>query len=93
MLLRIVRLEFHKHHIDDFLSIFHESKSKIEAFDGCKKVDLYRDSKEKNVFYTHSLWESEEKLDLYRNSDFFRSTWVATKKLFSAKPLAYSLVK
>jgi len=93
MLLRIVRLEFHEQNIDDFLMIFHKSKSRIEAFDGCKKVDLYKDSKEKNVFYTHSIWESEEKLDQYRNSGFFKSTWAATKKLFSAKPLAYSLVK
>ncbi len=93
MLLRIVRLKFHEHNIDDFLVIFHKSKSKIETFEGCEKVELYKDSKEKNVFYTHSIWESEEKLDQYRNSDFFKSTWAATKKLFSAKPLAYSLIK
>jgi len=93
MLLRIVRMEFEKDKIDQFLEIFASGKPKIEQFEGCHEVELYKDSKEDQVYFTHSIWESEVHLNNYRASDFFKGTWSKTRKLFAKKPRAYSLIK
>ena len=92
MLTRVVRMEFQEEKIEEFQSFFHTRKSGIADFQGCIDVKLMKDASEKNVFYTLSEWRSEKDLEAYRNSDFFRETWKETKRLFSGKPLAYSLI-
>jgi len=76
---------------NDFLEIFEASKNKISVCDGCKKVELLRDTEHPNIFFTHSIWENENALENYRNSELFKTTWAKTKILFSEKPQAWSL--
>lgn len=92
MILRIVRMEFDPAKVDEFLSVFNQSKDKIRAFDGCEHVELCQDAAQKNVYFTFSKWLSEDHLEVYRHSELFKSTWAKTKVLFVGKPLAYSLV-
>lgn len=92
MLIRVVRMEFEPSKVDAFLDIFHSSKDRILSSEGCQQVQLKKDPKQSNVYYTHSIWESEFHLNQYRESDFFGKTWNKTKKLFCAKPQAFSLV-
>ena len=93
MLLRIVRMEFQESEIEKFTALFLERKAKITGFPGCEEVLLKRDASEKNVFYTVSKWKDPASLENYRQSSFFEETWALTKKLFSGKPRAYSLVE
>ena len=85
-------MEFEQEKVSDFLEIFKEVQPFIADFPGCEGVQLKRDARQSNVFYTHSIWQGEENLEAYRKSDFFEQTWTKTKKLFCAKPLAYSLI-
>ena len=78
--------------VDDFLDIFNASKSRIRHFPGVHSLELLRDFKSPNVFYTLSLWESQEALDAYRHSELFGSVWPRTKALFAGPPQAFSLV-
>jgi len=91
MITRIVRLSFEAQHIDTFLQVFEETKEDIRSFDGCQYLELMQDHDHLNVYYTHSKWTSDEALQRYRKSDLFQNTWLRTKVLFNAKPLAYSL--
>ena len=93
MLLRIVRMEFKKEKVKSFLDYFHQVKEHIRNFPGCHDVQLYQDAEKENVFYTYSLWESQEALENYRNSTLFKNTWRQVKPWFSAKAMAFSLVK
>ena len=90
MIIRIVRMSFRENEIDTFKKVFNESKSTIEGFEGCMKVDLLRDVADPTVFTTYSHWESEDKLNAYRNSSFFKTVWSKTKVLFSDAPQAHS---
>ena len=85
-------MEFQSNKVADFKNIFYESKPKIEDTEGCNRVNLYIDSSDESVYYTHSEWDSEDALNNYRNSELFKNTWSKTKLLFCAKPRAYSLV-
>lgn len=91
MLLRIVRMEFQPEKLQDFLTIFNNSKQLIRAFSGCDYLALHSDAQNPNVRYTYSKWTSEDALNEYRNSALFGTTWAATKVLFAAKPQAFSL--
>tara|TARA_R110002049_G_scaffold282328_1_gene462149 strand:- start:27 stop:314 length:288 start_codon:yes stop_codon:yes gene_type:complete len=93
MIVRIVKLTFQEEYINDFITIFKESKELIRNFEGVKKLELLRCSTNGNVFFTHSHWESEDALEKYRQSELFKSTWAKTKPLFSEKAEAWSNFK
>lgn len=57
---------------------------------GCKDVTLLQDTRYPNIVSTLSHWTDESALEAYRNTEFFRQTWSATRKLFAAPPVAES---
>lgn len=93
MFIRIVKLSFHQKHIEDFIEIFENSKNEIRKTPGCRLLELYRDKNNDNIFFTYSHWETEQNLENYRNSDFFKDVWGNTKILFNNKPEAWSVDK
>jgi len=90
MIIRIVRMTFKSESVDDFLENFNRNKELIRNFDGCLHLELWQDENEKNIFLTHSHWESEDHLNQYRDSELFKNVWSFTKKLFSERPIAFS---
>ena len=91
MIKRIVRMTFQKDKIEDFKKVFEESKAFIRAFEGCHHLELWQQTDQPNVFFTYSMWESEDHLNQYRHSDLFKTTWARTKPLFEDKPSAWSV--
>ncbi len=93
MFVRIVKMSFKENDIEKFLSNFHQNKAFIRNFKGCTYLELYRDKKDKTIFFTYSYWNSDEDLENYRNSELFRRVWSSTKLFFSKKPEAWSVDK
>ncbi|MFT4543911.1 MAG: autoinducer 2-degrading protein [Bacteroidia bacterium] len=90
MITRLVQLNFQEHLVDEFLTMFDITGSKIRAFEGCNSVDLVRDKYKPYVFFTISKWDSEEALEAYRQSELFKKTWKNTKALFSLPAHAWT---
>lgn len=93
MFVRIVKMSFHEEKIPDFLENFESVKDKIRKADGNRFLELYQDKNDKCIFFTYSYWETEEDLENYRQSELFNTVWDFTKKLFNAKPEAWSVDK
>ncbi len=91
MVKRIVKLTFHRDKIADFLEVFKSSHEKIAAFEGCSHLELLREEKDGNIFFTYSYWEGEAALNKYRKSELFKNTWAKTKILFIDKPEAWTV--
>ncbi len=91
MIKRIVKLTFRQDAISGFQTIFDQSCEKIRGFDGCQHLELWQDVDAPEVFFTYSYWDSEAALNAYRHSALFQATWANTKKLFAAKPQAWSV--
>lgn len=91
MIVRIVQMSFEGQHVNTFINLFEERKSLIRHFEGCKHLELWQDAHQPNVFFTYSVWESEQHLNHYRFSELFKDTWARTKALFSDKPQAWSV--
>ena len=93
MLVRIVKMSFHKEHIAAFLENFELMKTKIRNANGNRFLELYQDKNDARIFFTYSYWETEDDLENYRRSELFYDVWTFTKKLFNAKPEAWSVDK
>ncbi|OSZ82823.1 antibiotic biosynthesis monooxygenase [Chitinophagaceae bacterium IBVUCB1] len=91
MIVRIVQMTFEPTHIDAFLQLFDERKERIRHFEGCTHLELWQDAHAANIFFTYSMWQSEEHLNHYRFSELFKDTWARTKALFADKPQAWSV--
>ncbi len=91
MITRIVKLTFKEESIPQFLEVFEEIREKIANFEGCKSLTLFRDKADPRVYFTYSIWDSEDALNTYHHSDFFADTWSRTKVHFDDKPAAWSL--
>lgn len=92
MIVRIVQMTFRPEATEAFTTMFEERKATIRGFDGCTHLELWQDPKQPNIFFTYSNWISEQHLDHYRFSEFFKETWGLTKALFADKPQAWSVV-
>jgi heme-degrading monooxygenase HmoA len=84
-------MNFRATEIENFLRIFDQSKDQIRNMPGCSHLELWNSQTEATVFYTYSIWDSENDLNNYRNSELFQSVWPATKALFASKAEASSL--
>ena len=93
MIVRIVQMTFLKEQVPGFLRMFEERKEKIRHFDGCMHLELWQDDHNECVFFTYSIWESEQFLNHYRFSEFFKDTWTRTKAMFAASPQAWSVTQ
>ena len=93
MFVRIVKLTFKKENIASFEQIFEGSKNRIRKAEGCTFLELLQDKENPHSFFTYSLWQSEENLDNYRNSELFKTIWGETKKLFAVRAEAWSVDK
>ncbi len=90
MIKRLVKLTFQSDKTDDFLNIFEDSKHLIRQRSGCNHLELLRDERTPNIFFTLSFWDDEVALNAYRDSELFGKTWDKTKVLFSDKPQAWT---
>lgn len=89
-MIRIVKLTLQEECVAEFLANFNKQKTHIRAFDGVQHLELLNDKNNPNIFFTYSIWESEQHLENYRNSELFKSIWSVTKPMFSAKAEAWS---
>ncbi len=90
LLLRVVRMTFASAHVPAFLALFRASAARIRQQPGCRHLELWRDATDPHTYCTFSHWETTEALAAYRRSTLFGEVWPATKRLFSAPPLAFS---
>lgn len=93
MIIRIVQMSFRWDAVKEFQKLFEERKHLIKEFEGCNHLELWQDAHDKNIFFTYSIWDSEEHLNHYRFSEFFKDTWTRTKALFADKPQAWSVMQ
>ena len=90
-MIRIVKMTFEPKLVQDFEKLFELNKHKIRSFEGCNHLELLQDKDSPNIFFTYSFWEHPDNLKNYRQSELFKNVWTATKKLFCAKPEAWSV--
>lgn len=90
MIIRIVRMNFIPEHLPAFLAHFEKNQAQIRSQKGCTHLQVIQDLTAPHLVCTYSIWESEEDLNIYRQSAFFGEVWAFTKTLFQAPASAQS---
>ena len=93
MIIRIVKLKFQKDKVADFLNLFDNVVTKVNAYPGCQQMHMVRDLNDETLFFTYSVWENRTALGNYRNSPLFQTIWPQIKPWFSEKAEAWSTEK
>jgi len=91
MLVRVVKMKFEAEHLSAFLAHFETVKWEVAKFEGCKGMQLLQDIKDPCLIFTYSIWQSEQDLANYRQSELFASIWPKIKPWFAQKAEAWSL--
>ena len=91
MFVRLVKLTFKEECVVLFLENFENVKIQIRSFPGNNHVELWQDKTNKNIFFTYSIWDSEDDLENYRKSELFKGVWGFVKPLFKTKAEAWSV--
>ncbi len=91
MLTRVVKLHFEAAHLEDFLAHFETVKWQVAKFPGCRGMQLLQDQTDPCLVFTYSIWDSEQDLNNYRDSELFASIWPKIKPWFDQKAEAWSL--
>jgi len=91
MIKRIVRMEFAEGGSAAFFKdILPHQKQFTRSFKGCQHLELWQDTADGAVM-SFSIWDSEQDLNAYRNSEKFRAFWAKTKVLFATPAGAWSV--
>lgn len=84
-------MTFNPDKVAEFLENFNRDKQHIRNFEGVEHLELLKDKNQHNIYFTYSIWQSEQHLENYRNSDLFKGIWAVTKPMFIAKAEAWSV--
>ncbi len=87
---RIVKMTFQEKYAQDFENYFSEIKERVAGQPGCHGVKLLKEKTGSGVYFTYSVWESEEDLNAYRGTELFGSVWPTVKAWFADKAEAWS---
>jgi len=90
MLVRIVQLHIQEAHINLFLNLYAAHQKAISTNEGCISLELLQQEGQADQVATLSHWKSEEYLNKYRNSEFFKTLWKQVKPLFASPAKAFS---
>jgi hypothetical protein len=77
--------------IENFVSLVKTIRNKILSSEGCTQVNILEDKQNPSTFFSYSLWNSEQDLENYRNSELFKGVWSEAKALFSEPAQAWSV--
>ena len=84
-------LNFQPDKVDEFLEIFNQNKQVLAKSDGCIRLEIFKSTNDTDTYVTISNWQSEEHLEMYRQSELFKDIWSKVKPLFNNKAEAWTL--
>jgi len=93
MIQRIVKLNFHEDRVADFIKVYRKHLANMKENEHCISLELLSEKSSHGSFFTYSVWHSEESLEKYRASDYFKEIWSTIKPWFGEKPKAWTLEK
>jgi quinol monooxygenase YgiN len=91
MITRIVMLNFQPDRVDEFLEIFNQNKQVLAKSDGCIRLEIFKSTGHTDTYVTISNWQSEEHLEMYRQSELFKEIWSKVKPFFNNKAQVWTL--
>ncbi len=91
MILRVVKLKVDERKLEAFklfMTNLHNEKLRLP---GCLHFDFFHDKRNKNVYFSYTIWESEKYLRHYRKSELFKEVIQTLRSLCIEEPQAWTI--
>ncbi len=91
MILRVVKMKVETKKLDAFdlfMSNLHDEKLKLP---GCLHFDYFHEKKNRNIYYTYTIWENEKYFKQYKKSELFKEVVSTLKSLCLEQPQAWTI--
>lgn len=82
----IADLRFKENSLAEVIPILNGMVDDARKEEGCVSYDLVQDSKNKGIFFTIEVWESQQDIDRHLNSEGIKSIMEKAKSYFAAEP-------
>ncbi len=92
MIVRVVHLPADPEKFDELAELYERGAKVVRSWPGALKLELFHDSEEPYTLVTISHWESEEALQDYRHSEYFRGFWPKVRATLRGRASAETLV-
>lgn len=94
MIKRIVRLTVKDTAASEAFQEIYRSRNPFKnGVKGCRDVKVMKDVNDENVYYTVSIWDHNDDLEAYRESEYFAETWPMVKAQLSKRAEAFSMTE
>ncbi len=91
MILRVVKMKVEDVKVDAFelfMNNLHDEKLRLQ---GCLHFDYFHEKKNKNIYYTYTIWEAEKYFKQYKKSELFKEVISTLKSLCVDEPQAWTI--
>ncbi len=78
-------------HVDSFKKRIPIISIEVRRVSGCMHNDIFRDKNKDNVFYSYTIWNSEEDIEKYLNSQYYKEIWNDLWDYFKIEPQAWKI--
>lgn len=91
MILRIVKIKIDEVKIDTFKLFMKNLRNEKLRLKGCLHFDYFHEKKNKNIYYTYTIWENEKHLNQYKKSELFKKVISTLNSLSIEEPRAWTI--
>jgi len=92
MIVRLVFLPAKPEAFDRLAELYEEGSKVVRAQKGMRKLELFHDKEDPYTLVTISHWDSDEALQAYRHSEFFKEFWPKVRETLRSRATAQTLV-
>lgn len=89
----VADLRFKQDHLEEVLPLLMKLVKDTNEEKGCISYELVQDSKDKGIFYTLEVWESQADLDVHLNSEETKGVLEKAADFFSQEPAIHACEK
>ena len=86
-------LIFKENHLEEIKPLLMKMVADTKKEDGCVSYELVEDFKNKGIFFTIEVWESQADLDKHLNSEGIKKMMETAKPFSSSEPASYQCEK
>ncbi|OFX61669.1 MAG: hypothetical protein A2046_04560 [Bacteroidetes bacterium GWA2_30_7] len=91
MIVRIVKMQVNESNKVLFKQTLKDYQPLLKKQKGCMQIDMLNDKKIKDIYYSYTIWDNEENLKKYKNSDFYKELSSKVLPLCEKEPQAWTV--
>ena len=91
MIIRVVKIPIKDASINSFIKRIPIISNEVRRVSGCIHNDIFRDKMKENIFYSYTIWNSDEDIEKYLGSQYYKDIWGDLWDYFEGTPKSWKI--